>query len=103
VRDSVLRDRVLVFTDCVDFVRKKMNAHHIVAAIVWLTYFGIFNNKSVNRHAKQIRNISNVRVALGGLVVSVLATGPKVRGFDPDKNPEHHFLRRESKAVGPMP
>jgi hypothetical protein len=34
---------------------------------------------------------------------SVLATGPKVRGFDPDrgrwifkgdKNPEHHFLRR---------
>jgi hypothetical protein len=35
-------------------------------------------------------------VALGGLVVSVLATGPKVRGFDPgrgrwifkgDKNP----------------
>ena len=26
------------------------------------------------------------RVDLGGLVVSVLATGPKVRGFD--KNPE---------------
>jgi hypothetical protein len=48
---------------------------------------------------------------VGGLVVSVLATGPKVRGFDPDrgrwifkgdKNPEHHFLRRGSKAVGPM-
>jgi hypothetical protein len=42
-------------------------------------------------------------VTLGGLVVSVLATGPKVRGFDPDrvrwifkgdKNPEHNFLRR---------
>jgi hypothetical protein len=39
-------------------------------------------------------------------VVSVLATGPKVRGLDPDrdrwifmgdKNPEHHFLRRGSK------
>jgi hypothetical protein len=39
-------------------------------------------------------------------VVSVLATGPKVRGFDPDrgrwifkgdKNPEHNFLR--SKVV----
>jgi hypothetical protein len=38
---------------------------------------------------------------LGGLVVSVLATGPKVRGFDPDrgrwifkgdKNPAHNFL-----------
>jgi hypothetical protein len=26
-----------------------------------------------------------LRVALGGLVVSVLATGPKVRGFDPDR------------------
>jgi hypothetical protein len=50
-------------------------------------------------------------VDLGGLVVSVLATGPKVRGFDPDrgrwifkgdKNPEHNFLRRGSKAVSPM-
>jgi hypothetical protein len=47
-------------------------------------------------------------VDLGGLVVRVLATGPKVRGFDPDrgrwifKSPEHHFLRRGSKAVGPM-
>jgi hypothetical protein len=39
-------------------------------------------------------------VALGGLVVSMLSTGPKVREFDPDrgqwifkgdKNPEHHF------------
>ena len=47
-------------------------------------------------------------VALGGIVVSELASGPKVRGFDPDrgrwifkgdKNPEHHFLRRGSKAV----
>jgi hypothetical protein len=50
-------------------------------------------------------------VDLGGLVVSVFATGPKVRGFDPDRgrwtyegdrNPEHHFLRRGSKAVSPM-
>jgi hypothetical protein len=50
-------------------------------------------------------------VTLGGLVVSVLATWPKVRGFDPDrgrwifkgdKNPEHNFLRKGSKAVGPM-
>jgi hypothetical protein len=38
-------------------------------------------------------------VDLGGLVVSVLATGPKVRWiFKGDKNPEHHFLRRGSKA-----
>jgi hypothetical protein len=50
------------------------------------------------------------KVALGGLVVSVLATGSKVRGFDPDrgrwifkgdKNPEHHFLRREVKPSVP--
>jgi hypothetical protein len=50
-------------------------------------------------------------VAFGGLVVSVLATGPKVRGFDPDRGrwilkgakiPEHHFLRRGSKADSPM-
>jgi hypothetical protein len=34
-----------------------------------LTYLGMFNVISVD---------------LGGLVVSVLATGPKVRGFDPD-------------------
>jgi hypothetical protein len=26
-----------------------------------------------------------IYVDLGGLVVSVLATGPKVRGFDPDR------------------
>jgi hypothetical protein len=55
------------------------------------------------------RLIALTFVALGGLVVSVLATGPKVRGFDRgrwifkgDKNPEHHFLRRGNKAVGPM-
>jgi hypothetical protein len=44
-------------------------------------------------------------------VVSVLATGPKVRGFYPgrgrwgvqgDKNPWLNFLRRESNAGGPM-
>jgi hypothetical protein len=49
-------------------------------------------------------------VALGGLVVIVLATGPKVRGFKlgrgrifkDDKNPEHDILRRGSKPVGPV-
>jgi hypothetical protein len=46
-----------------------------------------------------------------GLVVSVLAIVPNTRGFKPgqgrwiykgDKNPEHAFLRRGRKAVGPM-
>jgi hypothetical protein len=48
-------------------------------------------------------------VALGGLVVSVLATGPKVRGFNPGRgrwilkgDKKHNFLRSGSKAVGPM-
>jgi hypothetical protein len=42
-----------------------------------------------------------IYVALGGLVVSVLATGPKVRGFDPDRGRWifKGFFRRGSKAV----
>jgi hypothetical protein len=32
-----------------------------------------------------IAGLNTAEVALGGLVVSVLATGPKVRGFDPDR------------------
>jgi hypothetical protein len=67
---------------------------------------------STNKCTIYFRNFWSLHptyVALGGLVVSVLATGPKVRGFDPDRGrwifkgaPEHHFLRRGSKAVGPM-
>jgi hypothetical protein len=50
-------------------------------------------------------------VILCGLVVNVLTIGPKVRGFKPgrgrwtfkgDTNHQHAFLRRGSKAVGPM-
>jgi hypothetical protein len=50
-------------------------------------------------------------VAFGSLVVIVLATGPTVEGFEPgvgrwickgDKNSFHDFLRRGSKAFGPM-
>jgi hypothetical protein len=46
----------------------------------------------------QFNYLVKYTVALGGLVVSVLATGPKVRGFDPErgrwifkghKNPAH--------------
>jgi hypothetical protein len=48
---------------------------------------------------------------LGGLVVGVLAVGPKIHVFRPDrgrwifkgdKNPYHDILWRGSKAVGPM-
>jgi hypothetical protein len=48
---------------------------------------------------------------LGGLVVSMLASGTQDRGFTPgrslrifsgEKNPQHAFLRKGSKAVCPM-
>jgi hypothetical protein len=48
---------------------------------------------------------------LGGLVLSVLANGPNVRGFKPgrmrgifkgDKNPQQAFLLVGSKAEGPF-
>jgi hypothetical protein len=46
-------------------------------------------------------------VVLGGIMVIVISTGPKVRGFKPgrerwpfkgDKNPWHDLLRRRRKA-----
>jgi hypothetical protein len=48
---------------------------------------------------------------VGCLVVSVFATGPKIRGLKPgrgrcilkgDKNTQRAFLRRANKAVGPF-
>jgi hypothetical protein len=50
-------------------------------------------------------------VILGGLVVSVFATGPNIRRLKPgqgrwifkgDKNLQHDFLWRVSKDIGPM-
>jgi hypothetical protein len=55
--------------------------------------------------------VHNKIVTLGGIVVSVLAIGPKVRGFKPgqgrwifkgDKNPKHDFLLRGSETFGPI-
>jgi hypothetical protein len=51
----------------------------------------------------EIRTVT-VCGCLGGLVVSVLATGPRGCGFEPgqgDKNPQHTFLRMGSKDGGP--
>jgi hypothetical protein len=60
----------------------------------------------------QICSWSNqTQVALGDLVLIVLAIEPKIRGFKAgrrrwifkgDKGPKHDFLRRESKAFYPM-
>jgi hypothetical protein len=53
----------------------------------------------------------SVWAALGGLVVIMLAIGPKVRGLIPgrgrwtfkgDKNPYHYFLWRGTKSIGSM-
>jgi hypothetical protein len=55
--------------------------------------------------------VSFLVIVLGGLVVIVLAIGPKIRGFQPGrgrwifkggKNPQHDCVRRGSKAVGPV-
>jgi hypothetical protein len=49
--------------------------------------------------------------SFGGLVLSLLASGTRVRGFKPgrsrqifsgEKNPQHAFLRKGSKAVCPI-
>jgi hypothetical protein len=78
---------------------------------ICLQELGKIMNKKTQNDGKYLARVCMGTVDLGGLVVSVLAIGPKVRGFDPDrgrwifkgdKNPEHHFLRRGSKAVGPM-
>jgi hypothetical protein len=55
--------------------------------------------------------VNSLTVYLSGLVVIVLATGPKVHGLKPgqgrwtfkgDKNLYHDFLQRGSKAICPM-
>ena len=52
------------------------------------------------------------KVDPGGPVVIIIASGSEVRGFDPGRGPwifsdlknlEFDFLRKGSKAVGPVP
>jgi hypothetical protein len=66
----------------------------------------VFQDISLN-----IKGLKSLNIAIGGLVVSLLAIGLKVRWFEPgkgrlifkvDKNTRHDVLRRGSKAVGPM-
>ena len=54
---------------------------------------------------------STTRVGPGGPMVIILANGSEVRGFKPGrrrwiflerKNPEYDYLRKGSKAVGPV-
>jgi hypothetical protein len=53
------------------------DATHISTVSESLHAFKVFRRKILGFKAEN--------VDLGGLVVSVLATGPKVRGFDPDR------------------
>jgi hypothetical protein len=55
--------------------------------------------------------VRGVIVRFGGLMIIVLATGHKFRGFKPgrerrifkdDRRLAHNFLRRVSEAIGPM-
>ena len=48
------------------------------------------------------RRFSNYRVDPGGPVVSILSTGSEVRVFKPGSNHEYDFLRKGSKALGPV-
>ena len=59
----------------------------------------------------EYHHVKDFAVDPGGLGVIILATGSKVRGFDTGrgqwifsehKNPEYDFLRKGSKAVGPV-
>jgi hypothetical protein len=56
------------------------------------------SNTNIRNYELQ-RNIT-IAVALGGLVVSVLATGPKVRGFKPGQG---RWILRVIKSVARLP
>jgi hypothetical protein len=86
--------------------------------IVSVSYFTLTSSHTTDRvrltflvQIKKKKNVSATNVGLsrlGVVVVSVLATGPKVRGFKPgggngffDKYPHHTFLRMGSNVRGP--
>jgi hypothetical protein len=58
-----------------------------------------------------MKRMVTLLIVLSCIMVIMLATGPKVQRFKPsqgqwtfkgNKNPQHSFLRSESKAIGPM-
>ena len=64
----------------------------------------IYPISSITTHLPQI----HFNIILPPVVI-ILATGSEVRGFKPGrgifserKNPEYDFLRKESKAMGPV-
>jgi hypothetical protein len=90
-------------------VSPKSEDRDIRTVYITQSYESLLVQKFLSVHRRQnIKKVSyfvtprrSTLVAVGGLVVSVLATGPKVRGFDPDRG-RWIFKGRGSKAVGPM-
>jgi hypothetical protein len=71
----------------------------------------IFRGYNWNTYIKTTWITNHMHSGFGGLVVSMLASGTRVRGFKPSlsrwiffghKNPQHAFLWKGSKAVCPM-
>jgi hypothetical protein len=48
----------------------------------------------------RVQQYFTIDIALGGVVVSVLATGPKVRGFNPGRG---RWILRVIKSVARLP
>jgi hypothetical protein len=55
---------------------------------------------STEEHTASIFRVNKEHVALGGLVVSVLATGPKVRGLKPGRG---RWILRVIKSIARLP
>jgi hypothetical protein len=58
----------------------KTSSNQTVCCPTWLP----FDKVRLIQHQEDLHFLWVPKIALGGLVVSVLATGPKVRGFDPN-------------------
>jgi hypothetical protein len=70
----------------------------------WISIY--FTGPQITTH-KSVCGLACCVDGFGGLVVSMLASGSRVRGFKPDrffsyKNPQHAFLRRGSQTICPM-
>jgi hypothetical protein len=100
----------------------EISNRQLCSTLVWVWHgycvpaTGNYHSESEQKEVTQLSTANwklHVRtfwnVFLLGVTVSVLAIEPKVRGFKPgrgrwvfkrDKNPQHAFLRRASKALG---
>jgi hypothetical protein len=64
-----------------------------------LYVYSVHLTSTLGRQAQK-KHLWSYAVALGGVVVSVLATGPKVRGFKPGRG---RWILRVIKSVARLP